>query len=168
MATEEGSGIESRICRASRTPKQIPAGVERMICMGQLALFGKVYGEMKKWGGLAGVPAGLEWGVLPGLRLGGGCGVGHDAFEFGDVFEESLAAEIGEADQGLRAFLLGSFPDFDEAGFDESLQMSIEVAVGEGTEFLEIAEEKTGGVRGERRENAESGLFVNRSIETIV
>ena len=117
---------------------------------------------------LAGVPAGLEGGVLLRLGLGGGCGVGNDAFEFGDVFEESLAAEIGEADQGLRAFLLGSFPDFDEAGFDESLQVSIEVAIDERTEFLEIAEKEAGGVSCERRQNAESGFLVNRAIETVV
>ena len=97
-----------------------------------------------------------------------GGGIGEDTFEFGDVIEEFAAPEFSEAEEGLRAGSLSSFPDLDELGFLKSLQVAIEIAVREGAEFLEITEEESGGMGCERGEDAEPGLFVNGSIESVI
>ncbi len=92
-----------------------------------------------------GAPAELQVG---GRRLGRlvgrrslGVSVSDDALELGQVVLEASAAERSQAAEGLRAFPLLTLAHLDEAGLVEDLDMPAEVAVGEGAELLQLAEE---------------------------
>ena len=95
-------------------------------------------------------------------------GVGDDVFEFGDVIGEALFADGGEFAPGMGAVVLEGFFDFDEAGFLQDGEVAAEVAVGEGAEVLEVAEDEAGGVGGEGGDDAESGLFVDDAVDAVV
>jgi hypothetical protein len=71
------------------------------------------------------------WGIFGsggvGVFAGGGRGAGHlgsvgdDAFEDGEIFLETPAADCCQPDERLRAVAARAFPDFDEGGFFEKL-----------------------------------------------
>src|SRR3954468_23339583 len=74
-------------------------------------------------------------------RLGG---IGDDAFEFGDVFEESFSTRAGEAADRLRTIAAGAFFDFEQAGLFEQLKLPRKIAVGQRAQVLEIVEGEPG------------------------
>lgn len=95
-------------------------------------------------------------------------GVGDDSFEFADVLQQSLTPQIGEAAQRLRTLVLNPLPDFHQPGLLQRLQMPAQISVGQRAEILQVAKEQTAGMRRQRRQNPEPGLFVDRTIEAIV
>src|SRR5262249_24461840 len=139
MVTASGWSMPSMILSASRTPKHIPrTSATRTFMLPPLpenrilfmfrncdfirscTLQHKVFGQKKSPSGRG--PSLRELAGDAGVP-GRAQGVGDDAFQHGNVFEKALAAFRGQPAQGLRAVALEPFPDFDEPGLLQDLQV---------------------------------------------
>src|SRR5271157_5762564 len=85
-----------------------------------------------------------------------------------DVLEEPAATLVGDPAKGLRAILVEPFPDLDEAGLVEDLEMTAEVAVGQVAQLLEVREDDAARVGDQRGHDAEPGLLVEDSLQALV
>src|SRR5271157_1538050 len=85
-----------------------------------------------------------------------------------DVLEEPAATLVGDPAKGLRAILVEPFPDLDEAGLVEDLEMTAEVAVGQVAQLLEVREDDAARIGDQRGHDAEPGLLVEDSLQALV
>lgn len=74
----------------------------------------------------------------------------------------------GEATERLRATVLEALPDFDHSRAPEQIEVSTEIAVGQGAEPPEFGEGEAFRMHDERGHDAEPGLLVQRPIEAVV
>ena len=101
-------------------------------------------------------------------QLFGADGVGHDVFQHGDIFDESLATQLGQDAQGLRAVVLEALPNLDDARLAEDLQVPAQVAVGQGAEVLQIVEDQAARMRRQTRDDREPGFLVDDAVEPFI
>src|ERR1700731_4202905 len=91
-----------------------------------------------------------------GVAGGDGCGAGgvegvaDDGLEHVDIVQKPAPAFVGDPAQGLGTVLVEPFPDFDEAGLVQDLEVPAEVAIGQVAEFLEVGEDQAAGVGDQR------------------
>ena len=100
---------------------------------------------------------------MRGLR-----GVLDDGFEDIDVLEEPAPSFVGDAAEGLRPFLVVAFPDLDQAGLVQDLEVPAQVAVGQVAEFFQVREDNATGLGDQRGHDAEPCFFVEDALEAIV
>jgi hypothetical protein len=108
-----------------------------------------------------------------GAGVGGGClgarqRIGHEALEHADVFEEPLAARLGQLHQRLRAIISRALPGLDEPAVLQLRQLPAEVSVGQRAQRFQFGEEQAFGMGGERREDAEPGAIVDLALEALL
>src|SRR5262245_5580091 len=96
------------------------------------------------------------------------CGVAHDLLEHVEIVEVARAPFAGDPTHRLRSIAVETLDDLDQAGVVQHLQMPGEIAVGQAAQVLEVAEQQTLGVGGERRENAQAGFLMDHAIEALV
>jgi hypothetical protein len=61
-----------------------------------------------------------------------------------------------------------AFPDFDDTGSVQDLEMPAQIAVGQAAQLLQIGKETSVTAGQQRRQDPESRAFVERAIETFV
>src|SRR5262249_1375876 len=94
--------------------------------------------------------------------------VGDHGFEHVEVLAKALPAGSSNATQCLRPAVLEPLPYLDEAGFFENLKVPAQVAIGEGAQLLQFAEQQTVRIDEERGQNAEPRLLVDDAVEAVV
>jgi hypothetical protein len=97
-----------------------------------------------------------------------GCGVANDAPQLREIRVETAIPVGAQPAQRLRAAVLKSFPDIDNAGLPQHLEVPAQIAVSETAKPLEIGEEPSLSPGQKRNHDAESRFFVERPIEAFV
>ena len=91
-----------------------------------------------------------------------------DAFQFGEVGEESAFSRCGEGDARLGTGGRQGAVDLDQTGFVKNVKVPAEVAVGQRAQLFQLGEEQSLRLRGQGHEDAGAGLLVQDAVEAVV